>query len=455
MKKKLTNSVIGNLKPEASRYEIADSGCRNLVLTVFPTGLKSFALRIRLNGVPIKVTLGKLAERPQLLKAPKLGDDLSLADAHTLAAEVRHQVKQGIDPRQVRRDRRDEAQRAEADTFRSVCEQYMRDECGMEIRADGRASFDRAKKRSGPERWRILNRQILPVLGGRAIESITKADIRDLLDKLAQGKLRNDEDERIEGGEFAANRALSTVRAVLMWREERGDGDYRAPPFRGLTRTERPRERSLNESELKLVWRVAESAGLFGSFVRFVLLTACRRTEAAAMTRDEVVNEIVHGQKETVWTIPGARVKGGVDVVIPLSQAAIDILDALPVIDGCKFYFTIDGKGPITSYSRFKKEFDQAVLDELHRTNPQAQPLSLWRIHDLRRSARSLLSKAGVDPDTCERCLGHRLGGIRATYDRFDYYEPKRDAFAKLANLIQRITSPEEDNVVLLKKPGA
>jgi integrase len=74
-----------------------------------------------------------------------------------------------------------------------------------------------------------------------------------------------------------------------------------------------------------------------------------------------------------------------------------------------------------------------------------------WVIHDLRRTARSLMSRAGVDADITKRCLGHVIGGVRGVYDRHSFLEEKRMAFENLAALIEGIVNPQ-DNVVPMTK---
>ena len=59
-----------------------------------------------------------------------------------------------------------------------------------------------------------------------------------------------------------------------------------------------------------------------------------------------------------------------------------------------------------------------------------------WRLHDLRRSSRSLLSRAGVNSDIAERCLGHAIPGVRRVYDRHHYLPEMRQAFEALATQI-------------------
>ena len=81
-----------------------------------------------------------------------------------------------------------------------------------------------------------------------------------------------------------------------------------------------------------------------------------------------------------------------------------------------------------------------------------ASGVSGWVVHDLRRTARTLLSRAGIDTDIAERCLGHAIGGVRGIYDRHEFEQEKRKAFEALAALIGRIVDGESDNVVPIRR---
>jgi len=106
-------------------------------------------------------------------------------------------------------------------------------------------------------------------------------------------------------------------------------------------------------------------------------------------------------------------------------------------------FFTTDGKRPLGAFSKYKRKLDGAILAA------DAKPLPRWTLHDLRRTARSLMSRAGVPSDHAERCLGHVMPGVRGTYDRHEYHEEKRRAFEVLAAQIERILNPQEDVVRL------
>jgi Arm DNA-binding domain len=125
-----------------------------------------------------------------------------------------------------------------------------------------------------------------------------------------------------------------------------------------------------------------------------------------------------------------------VDHVVPLSKAAQALVEG----DGDGFIFTANGKQAIGSHSRHKAAIDAA------------SGVAGWTLHDLRRSARSLMSRAGVPSDHAERCLGHVIGGVRGVYDRHAYREEKRQGFEALAGLVERIVDPQP-NVVALRGP--
>ena len=130
-----------------------------------------------------------------------------------------------------------------------------------------------------------------------------------------------------------------------------------------------------------------------------------------------------------------------VEVVRPLSKAALAILAGLPRIDGCPYPFTSNGITPTASFSKPKQKLDLASA------------VTGWRIHDLRRTARSLLSRCkDVSVDHAERVLGHALPGIRATYDRHTYADEIRYAVEALSAQIEIIINPPEGEVIPMRR---
>jgi len=127
------------------------------------------------------------------------------------------------------------------------------------------------------------------------------------------------------------------------------------------------------------------------------------------------------------WVLPVSRNKVRRGLVRPLSALALAILNDLP--RNGEYVFTKAGRFPIGNISKRKR-----LLDE-------ASGVSGWTLHDLRRTARSLMSRAGVTERHAEECLGHVQGGVRATYDRHKYYDEKKRAYEALAAQIGRIVN--------------
>jgi integrase len=174
--------------------------------------------------------------------------------------------------------------------------------------------------------------------------------------------------------------------------------------------------------------------------LRFILLTATRLREASKMRRTELTG--------TEWLIPAARYKGKHDQLIPLSRSAQEVLAELPTLGKSGWVFTTSGDTPLSGFTKFKAAFDSIMRAELRKIDPRAS-MEHWTPHDLRRTARSLMSRTGVDPDHAERCLGHLIPGVRGVYDLHEFRDEKAAAFEALAAQIERIVHPRQNVVAL------
>jgi hypothetical protein len=131
---------------------------------------------------------------------------------------------------------------------------------------------------------------------------------------------------------------------------------------------------------------------------------------------------------------------------VPLSAAALAVIDSVPN-QGGDHVFTLNGRGPISGWSKFKRQLDARLRVALQEQGVQFRP---WQHRDLRRTAKTLMRRARVSRDISERCLAHVIGGVEGIYDRHNYLAEKQDAFNKLAALIERIVNPPSDNVVAI-----
>src|SRR5207344_2757667 len=134
--------------------------------------------------------------------------------------------------------------------------------------------------------------------------------------------------------------------------------------------------------------------------------------------------------------IPAEDREKGTGGSLVLPAMAIDIIRAQPHFGSNPFVFAGRGDGHFNGFSPCKKAFDKKMK------------IAPWVIHDLRRSARSLMSRAGVRPDIAERVMGHAIPGVEGIYDRHSYRDEKAEALRRLAALIDTIVHPPLGNAV-------
>jgi integrase len=401
MAKILTPITIRNLRPGADRYEVPDAGCRGLRVVVFPSGCKSFVTRFRYRGAARKLTLGPALVDGTVAEPsvePQLDTPLTLSAARELCARALRQAKSGTDPTVLKRKSRETLTAAQGDTLQAIAEEYLR--------------------REGPRLRTLSQREadlelLYEPLGRLPVAEIKRGQYHRVLDRIADTR-----------GAVRADRVLAGVKRLLNWHAERSD--FISPLGRGGRRTspkELARSRVLNDDELRKLWTTAETyPGPFGSYLMFTLLTATRRGESAGLRRSELSDD------GSAWTIPGSRYKSKHDTLIPLSETAQKIIATQPKRGD--FVFSADGSKPLGGFAKRKVAFDKVA------------GVSGYRLHDLRRSSRTLLSRAGITTDIAEMCLGHTLAGVRSVYDQHEYADEKRDAFERLARMVERIVRP-------------
>jgi len=276
---------------------------------------------------------------------------------------------------------------------------------------------ERNKLRTAGELRRQVEKYIVPVWGDRPFTDIKRSDVALLLDAV--------EDKH---GPAMADAILSTLRGMANWFAARDD-NYNAPFVRNMRRTppqDRRRDRVLTDAELRAIWKTAEGNGQYGAIIRLLLLTAQRYKKVSTIRWTDLDD---HG----LWTIHTEQREKQNPGKLKLPQAALDIIRAQPRLVSSPYVFMYRSNSGYT-----KTEFDYrcGVTD--------------WRLHDLRRTARSLMSRAGVQSEIAERVLGHAIAGVEGVYNRYSYDNEKAIALEKLAQLVARIVEPPADNVVPL-----
>jgi hypothetical protein len=243
---RLTARGIEALQAGEKRQEIPDSLMLGLYLIVQPgTGNKTWAVRCRQNGRPRKFTIGRY---------PAYG----LAEAREAASRILRTVSEGRDPGRPNGGTEDA-------TAADFLERYARRKYRPSTLRECSRTLDRAVAA-----WR-----------GRRLDSIAKADVRDLLETI--------------GAPAASNQALKFLKRLFSWAV--AQDLVKSSPLNGFEKPhpEKSRDRILTDDELRRVWKAADGYA-FGDFVRVAILTGQRPGEVSGMRREEL-----HGD---TWILP-------------------------------------------------------------------------------------------------------------------------------------------------------
>ena len=262
----------------------------------------------------------------------------------------------------------------------------------------------------------MFRRHINPAIGKVPFRQLRKSDVATMADTIAD-----------TAGPVAADRALTYLSAVLNWQASRED-TWQPPVLRGLKRTstsERARERVLSADEIRALWPAL--GGPFGQVCKLLLLTGQRRSDITDLRWPEIDLE-----GRTI-TISAARYKTRTSHQFALSEPAVAILAAISRRRDDRVF-------PTLSYTRGKEAIEKLA------------PLPNWTLHDLRRTAASLMFENGVSLDDVDRVLGHVVRGVNRTYVRGDFLAQKQRAADILAAAIERILNPPDANVIELRQ---
>ena len=394
MAKPLTIKALENLKPAGRRREVSDGGMPGLYFVIQPSGKQSWAYRYRFNGRPRKWTIGPCPA-------------IDLKTARELAREALHKVAAGADPCTEKKAARATARiPVGLDLIETVTSRFVAQHAKRKLKPATAWEIERLLEKEVEAKWR-----------GRRLSQIGRADIHDLLDGIVG-----------RGSPVTANRTLAWLRRMCAWAIERGL--IEVSPCAGIRApaAETSRDRVLSDDELKAVWRAADAQETpYNAFVKLLILTGARRSEVAGMMWREIDFDA------RLWTLPSSRAKNATEYQIPLSNSAVQILQALPRIADSDLVFTLSGRVPIRGFHNIKTRIDDLM--------PGGPP---WTLHDLRRTFASGCARLGIAVHVVEAALNHRSGSIRgiaAVYNRYSYDTEKRAALEVWGHHVEGLAS--------------
>lgn len=389
----LIDTKLRSLKPQDKLYKVSDRD--GLYVAVTKSGVISFRYDYRFNGRRETVTFGRYS-----------ADGITLAEARAELIEAKRLLNAGISPASKKRDG------IESKKIGTVFKDYT-----VNFLHDAQyADSTRAMKEA------IIEKEIYPVFGKLQLEEITTPRLRALCEKIKD-----------RGAKATALQVREIVGSVFTYAIDRGyEISNPADAIKASSiGTFQARERAMSPKEIGILFRELENYSCYPTLklaVKFVLLTLVRKSEFIHATWDEI------DFKNRQWVIPKGRMKGRKEHVIYLSDQAMDILTGMKVCAMGSDYL-MPGRYDI------KKPLSNAALNNVidgtvKRINEKGIEFEPVTVHDLRRTASTLLHEAGYNSDWIEKCLAHVQNGVRAVYNKAEYAEQRRKMLQEWADMV-------------------
>lgn len=383
----LTDTALKALKPQGKAFTVSDD--RGLYVEVFPTGGVVWRYRYRLNGKQEKLTLGKYPA-------------LTLKNARLKRDEAAQQVALGRSPAGEKQSVK--RQTAEATTVADFGERYFR-----EIVAKDR------KDVTIPRRY--FDKSIVPAIGNLAVRDVTTEHVRSVIWK-----------KKHEGFDAAAGQIRGVLKRMMDFAMTCGlvpSNPVLALPMRHVHKAQ-SRDRALTASETKTFLAAALNSNIRRQFkigLQLYLLTMVRKSELLLARWEHVDLE------QAEWAIPAENSKTGKPHIVYLADQVVELFRELHrLADGSDL--VLPGRGTRT------KPFAHNSINSALKVALAGQDIAAFTIHDLRRTASTLLHEKGWASDVVEKALNHTIGGVRGVYNRAEYAPQRRQMLQEWADYL-------------------
>jgi integrase len=287
--------------------------------------------------------------------------------------------------------------------------------------------YSKDKKRSWREDQRILiDHTYFTPFRDRKADEITRGEIVDQLQRIKR-----------TNGPIMANRCLAAIRKMYNWATRNGKLNLDFNPAMGIDRPsgETERDRVYSDDEIKALWKTFDGMGISGQVFKLCLTTGQRLNECAAMEHSEI--------SSNEWTLPAVRSKNKRPNVIPLSNLALEVISNAPNLSETYVFGSPSGATgdvPIQHFSTARKRVRKL------------SGVSDFRIHDLRRTCATNLTKLGFGRFIADCVLNHAQQGVGRVYDRYEYLKEKTEALDAWSTRLQAILAENVVSIGSMKK---
>lgn len=375
---------IGVSGPRKTPGLYAVGGVAGLYMQVAASGARSWILRIVVGGKRRDMGLGGFPDVP-------------LAQAREKARDARAKVDGGADPILERQQAasRLKAMQASSKTFEWCARQYINDH------------GDAWRNPKHRQQWvNTLEAYAFPTIGQMLVSDVGQPQVLEILESIWKEKTET------------AVRLRGRIELVLDWAKTRGyrSGDNPAawkgrldkllPKPSKIAKTEHHRALGIDEMG-KFMACLRQREGMAAKALEFAILTAARSGEVRGAQWSEI------DLKVRVWTVPAARMKAGREHRVPLSDAAVQLLQGLPRIEGTDVVFPGVKGQPLS---------DMSLTAVMRRMDVDAVP------HGFRSTFRDWAGERTAYPrELAETALAHTLENkVEAAYRRGDALEKRR-----------------------------
>jgi len=404
MTRKLTETIVRRARVPANRRQLFlwDSAVTGFGVRILPGGSRTFWYQYRTAG-------GRSGTSRMVRIGP--WPTVTLADARKRARDLAGQAARGQDPA---------AERAEA---------KRRDSSNLRALLVEEGPYQHDLERRGIVARRVvlssLNRGLHRLLS-RDVADLTRRDFVSAISALeAVGKPGAAGELRKHSGRFlewcvstgrASHNVLAGLRCPKRSRAER----LKAAANGG---------RALSDDEIRSVWQAAASLGSFGALVRLALLTALRRGELAQIerARDILADRIV---------VRPEHAKTGAQHEVPLTDLMHEVIAGAPVTTSKLLFPSVVTGGRIKGWTKLVAKLRQVSGVD-------------FRLHDLRRTCRTLMSRLGVAEDIAELAIGHVRADLIARYNKDDAWTGRCDVFTRVSDHVAALIGAREGAAVI------
>ncbi|MBF0454001.1 MAG: tyrosine-type recombinase/integrase [Magnetococcales bacterium] len=372
----LTKRVIDSLKPTEKRVEYSDDSLKGFVLRVYPSGRKSFMIRYRIGRASKRYAIGDFGK-------------WTLEQARKEAVELLRLASKGEDPAQTRRDDR------EVPTFGQFAERYL-------VHASGKISLKDDQNK--------LNLRLIPAWGNRPVNTITERDVRRMIASV-----------KSDGRAIATcNRYLALIKTMFNFFIHEKIIDANPAERVKIEQENNQRTRWLDEDELGRLFQALEKTSpVSRAAIGLMLFTGARSGSVLSARWADI------DMDRKQWRIPFTKGKKSSGQVIPLNDAAMEILESQEDVKIGMYVFP--GQKPGAHLTTVKKPWATAIKNA---------GIEDMKIHDLRHTFASMVLNSGAELYHVQQLLGHKTGAMTQRYAHI-----KDEALRKASSGIAQVVS--------------